>query len=224
MKGNTQPLASLTSLSRYEIVYLMSQKGFAPIFLILTGLVLIVGYTIGNFTATHSITITKIGSNSTPQPISSTNPTTKSPQTLFDYFTKPSATPTSQPPSANPPRSAATTPPADTSALNSIITASGGYSYAGQNLSYTFTFPRDGGDVTGNVGGVCNGSVNGKYDGGDGGNVSGQIPVTCQVGFIKQDYQLNYNGKVFLKDKRVDINWTGDIPFYSKSGSFSLYF
>lgn len=197
----------------------MNQKGFAPILLILTGLLLAVGYTIGNFTATHSVTITKKGSNPTPEPSSTSNPTTKSQQTPFTFLTnliKPSATPTSQPTSQpqsiNAPKSSTT------------ITATGGYSYAGQNLSYTFTFPRDGGDVTGNVGGVCSGPVHGKYDGGDGGNVSGQIPVTCQIGFIKQNYQLNYNGKVYLKDKRVDVDWTGNIPFYSNSGSFNLYF
>lgn len=217
----------------------MNQKGFAPIILILIGLLLAVGYTVGNFTATHSITVTKINSNQSPQPTSSSSPTTKSQQTPFTFLTnliKPSATPTSQPQSqtqvqtqaqnqaTNPPQSSTTTSPIVTPAPSSIITATGGYNYAGQNLTYTFTFPRDGGDVTGNVEGFCSGPVSGKYDGGDGGNVSGQIPVTCQMGFIKQNYQLDYNGKVYLKDKRVDINWTGNVPFSSDSRSFSLYF
>lgn len=194
----------------------MNQRGFAPILLILIGALLAVGYTIGNFTATHSVTITKKGSDPTLEPSSTSNPTTKSQQTPFTFLTnliKPSVAPTSQP-----------TSPITTAVPDSIITATGGYSYAGQNLSYTFTFPRDGGDVTGNVGGICSGPVHGKYDGGEGGNVSGQIPVTCQIGFIKQNYQLDYNGNVYLKDKRVDVDWTGNIPFYSNSGAFSLYF
>lgn len=205
----------------------MNQKGFAPIILILIGLLLAVGYTIGNFTATHSVTITKNGSNPTPEPSSSSNPTTKSQQTPLSFLTdlvKPSVAPTSQPKSSNSPQAATTTSPTAPTVPDLMITASGGYSYAGQNLSYTFTFPRDGGDVTGNVEGFCSGPVHGKYDGGDGGNVSGQIPVTCQMGFIKQNYQLDYNGKVYLKGKRVDVDLTGNIPFSSDSRSFSLYF
>lgn len=222
---HTSLISYLTHLFNYVIVKSMNQKGFTPIILILAGLLLAVGYTIGNFTATHSIIITKINPNLTPQPTPSSNPTTtKSQQTFFTNLTKPSVAPTSQPKLPNSPKTSTTTSPTTAAVPNSIITASGGYSYAGQNLTYTFAFPRDGGDVTGSVSGVCSGPVSGKYDGGDGGNVSGQIPVTCQMGFIKQSYQLNYNGKVYLKDKRVDINWTGNIPFYSNSGAFSLYF
>lgn len=208
----------------------MNEKGFAPILLILAGSLLIIGYTIGNFTGTHSITITKINSDQTSGETSSSNPPEG--QTFFNFLTKPSPTPpqktsingSTQPQSINSPQSTTNTSPTVAPGQNSMITASGGYSYAGQNLTYTFTFPRDGGDVTGNVEGACSGPVHGKYDGGDGGNVSGQIPVTCNLGFIKQNYLLNYTGKVYLKDKRVDINWTGNIPFYSKEGSFSLYF
>lgn len=215
--------------------YSLKEKGFAPILLLIIGLLLVVGYTVGNFTATHSVTITKNGSNPTPQPTPSSNPTTKSQQTPFTFLTnliKPSVAPASQPTSQPQPQTQAqvqaqtqaTNPTTAAPAPNQTITATGGYNYAGQNLSYTFTFPRDGGDVTGNVEGFCSGPVHGRYDGGDGGNVSGQIPVTCQMGFIKQNYQIDYNGKVYLKDKRVDIDWTGNIPFSSDSKSFSLYF
>lgn len=206
----------------------MQEKGFAPLFLILVISLLIVGYTVGNLTANYSITVNKKGSDQTPQPTTSPTPTTKSWQNPFDFFTKPATTPTPQPQtnslSEKSSQSPATTSPTVTPALNSIITASGSYFYAGQSLSYVFTFPKAGGDVTGSVDGVCSGPVSGKYYGGDGGSVSGQIPVTCQMGFINQNYLLNYNGKVYLKDKRVDINWTGNIPFFSNSGSFSLYF
>jgi len=206
----------------------MKEKGFAPLFLILVVSLLTVGYIVGNLAANYSITVTKVGSDQTTQPTSSPNPTTKFQNKLFDFFTKPSATPTSQPQTTpqleKSPQSPTTTSPVIAPALNPMITASGGYSYAGQNLTYIFTFSRGGGDVTGNVDGVCNGPVSGKYNGGDGGSVSGQIPVTCQVGFVNQNYLLNYDGKVYLKDKRVDINWTGNIPFFTNSGSFSLYF
>ncbi|MDD2823171.1 MAG: hypothetical protein PHQ59_03745 [Candidatus Daviesbacteria bacterium] len=206
----------------------MQEKGFAPIFLIFAGLLLIAGYTIGSFTATHSITVTKINPDQTSQPTASPTPTARLENSFFSFFTKPTPTPTPQAQTTSQteksPQSPATTLPTATPALNSIITASGGYSYAGQNLTYSFTFPRNGGDVTGYVTGICTGSVNGKYYGGEGGNVSGQIPATCSVGFMKQSTLINYTGKVYLNEKRVDINWTGNIPFYSGSNSFSLYF
>lgn len=105
-----------------------------------------------------------------------------------------------------------------------MITAAGRYSYLGQYITYNFTFPQEGGDVSGSVSGICNGSVSGKFDGRDGGSTSGTIPVSCHVGLFTQDYQINYNGKVYLIDKRVDLNWTSDIPFLPPSGSLSLYF
>lgn len=77
--------------------------------------------------------------------------------------------------------------------------------------------------MSGSVSGVCNGPISGKFDGGQGGKIQGKTEPSCQIGLLTQNYQINFSGLVYLKDKRIDVNWSGNIP-YQNSGSFSLYF
>ena len=104
------------------------------------------------------------------------------------------------------------------------VTASGEYTYLGQSITYSFNFPKNGGTVSGSVGGVCNGPVTGKFEGGNGGKISGKISGSCGVGILSQNIQADYSGKAYLNTDKIDINWEGNIPFFSNLGSFTLNF
>lgn len=132
----------------------------------------------------------------TPSPISSPNPTSSS-------VVNPSQNPTS----------------------SDVITTSGEYSYLGQGVTYTVSFPKNGGDVHGSLGGMCHDSfINGKFEGGDGGKIQGTIFAWCGIAFLQQRVIANYTGNVYLKDGRIDVNWEGNTQSSWGRGSYTLKF
>lgn len=114
--------------------------------------------------------------------------------------------------------------PSATSYPDKVITAIGKYTYASQSITYNFNFPSYGGDVTGTIEGICKGNVHGRFLGGDGGNIKGSIIGECEVFPLTQNFQVNYNGTVYLNDGRINLTYTGNIPFVGESGNLSLYF
>lgn len=114
----------------------------------------------------------------------------------------------------------------NTSAPTDIITTTGSFSYLGQGVNYTLSFPKNGGDVTGSFDGLCNGSANGNYTGGDGGHVEGNVSGECVVlGFIKQPVDVKYWGNIWLKQGKINLEWEGKTGIYNlNKGSFSLNF
>lgn len=106
-----------------------------------------------------------------------------------------------------------------------IITTSGEYSYLGQGVTYTVSFPKNGGDVHGSLGGLCHDSfINGKFEGGDAGKIEGSLFAWCGIAFIQQRMTASYVGNVYLKDGRINVNWEGNTQFSSGKGSYSLNF
>lgn len=105
-----------------------------------------------------------------------------------------------------------------------IITRSGVLTYSGQSVNYTINVPKDGGQFTGSVSGVCQGSLTGNYDGGEGGKINGQLNPSCGIAFVRQTFNINFDGKLYLKQGKIDLNWEGNIPSTPGKGSFTYNF
>lgn len=105
-----------------------------------------------------------------------------------------------------------------------IVSRSGQYSYSGYTLKYTVNVPKDGGEVTGSLDGVCKGPITGKFEGGEGGSVEGSAKASCGISFITYDLEAKYNGKIYLKEGKIDLDWEGKIPYTKNQGSFTINF
>ncbi|MBI3486189.1 hypothetical protein HY025_04615 [Candidatus Daviesbacteria bacterium] len=116
------------------------------------------------------------------------------------------------------------TPSPVATVIQDTVTKSGEYNYSGQSIKYIVNFPKQAGKITGNLSGTCSGPIDGNFDGKEGGQIEGKVSASCQVAFLKQDFVVNYSGKLYLKDGRADLNWQGNIPFTENHGSFTLNF
>lgn len=105
-----------------------------------------------------------------------------------------------------------------------LIKISDSQSYYGNTIEYNIEFPKNGGSVKGFFKGTCNGDITGNYDGGDGGNITGNAVGGCNILFLKPKVNINYQGNVYLNDKKIAVNWLGEAPFGLKSGSITLTF
>lgn len=105
-----------------------------------------------------------------------------------------------------------------------VVTRFGEYSYSGYTLKYVLNIPKNGGEISGAFSGVCEGPINGSFAGGGGGNVSGDAEANCKVAIFSYKLKANYTGKLYLNEGKVDINWTGEIPYTANSGSLTINF
>lgn len=149
--------------------------------------------------------------NSPPSPLPSVPPNLQ--DSLTSVYSSPSPTPidTSSTPTAVP-------------SQEEIIKISDSQSYYGNTIEYSIEFPRKGGAVKGFFRGTCNGIITGNYAGGDGGNIDGNATGECNILFLKPKINITYQGNVFLGDKKITVNWTGEAPFGLKNGSITLLF
>lgn len=105
-----------------------------------------------------------------------------------------------------------------------MVTRSGEYSYSGHVLKYTLTVPQKGGDINGSFSGVCEGPITGKFAGGNGGNIEGSAQAKCSIAIFSYNLKVNYTGKLYLNEGKVDINWAGEIPYTQNSGNLAIDF
>lgn len=105
-----------------------------------------------------------------------------------------------------------------------IITRSGKYDYQNYQLRYTLHIPKDGGAISGEVSGVCNGPILGDFDGKEGGIVKGVAQANCKIAVFSYHLEGRYTGKLYLKQGKVDLDWVGQIPFTQNHGSFTVGF
>lgn len=105
-----------------------------------------------------------------------------------------------------------------------LITASGAYSYLNQNINYSISFPKSGGDVTGSVQGLCNGPISGKYQGGDGGDITGNATLTCHIALITQQINGTFKGKVYQSQHKIDLTVEGKNPTGVNQANLTINF
>ena len=103
------------------------------------------------------------------------------------------------------------------------VTATGAISgeYGGENRSVTvsMTFPLEGGAVTGNFSGDCDGRIKGTYAGGNGGAISGTGNGSCAYVFPASG---SFSGTVNQSSKTVPVHGSGSVPGFSGEGDLTL--
>lgn len=109
------------------------------------------------------------------------------------------------------------------------IVFSGDFSYSSYKIIFTINAPKAGGDITGSIGGSCEGTINGKAEkpNAEGfapiqGKYSGECKPVPGLGF-KTPASGEFEGKISYKDGRVGINYTNKKPL-EKTGYFELSF
>lgn len=93
------------------------------------------------------------------------------------------------------------------------------------NIPYEFSVPKNGGSVTGSIGGDCSGAPEGNFDGKDGGKVEGTIRGKCTIGpMFSMDIDIKYTGTVLIREKKAFIDYEVQKPFAGQRGSVPIYF
>ena len=105
-----------------------------------------------------------------------------------------------------------------------VITKSGQYTISGQTVTYTVNFPKNGGEVTGSLGGLCSGEIKGDFDGQEGGVFTGSVNPSCGVAFLRFSTNVTFTGNLFLNQGRANLDWQGNIPSTPGSGNVTVNF
>lgn len=105
---------------------------------------------------------------------------------------------------------------------NSLVTASGPYTYQGYSVTVTAEIPLSGGPVSGLISGTCTGNLNGTFDGKDNGGITGTINGVCNPFFFNVPASATFNGTVNKDSKAVPISFTGKGAGFSHDGSMVL--
>lgn len=127
-------------------------------------------------------------------------------------------------PSATTKTSPSPSTPAATPNSPKTIKVGGVYSYFNQNITYSLSFPTTGGDVNGDVTGLCQGKITGKFLGGEEGKIEGVAKADCKISFVTQPLEVNFNGKVYPKDGKMDLNLEGSPLIIPSGTTITLYF
>lgn len=101
-------------------------------------------------------------------------------------------------------------------------TIQGSYEYLNQQVNYSIKIPKNGGDITGKVTGICEGLVTGTYLQGRTPQVEGTVNAKCRMAFISQQASAKFSGKINDGEKKAYLDWVGDGFIAGKRGSVSL--
>ncbi len=107
-----------------------------------------------------------------------------------------------------------------------LIVLQGNFQYSENKIKYTFTFPKKGGEIKGNLEGVCNGTITGNYNGGKENSLIGNFNGSCTAGpilFIKPTFKADFTGDVDQKSGKVQIRYKLTEPI-TDQGSFEMFF
>jgi hypothetical protein len=105
---------------------------------------------------------------------------------------------------------------------NTIVKATGLYSYKNYSITMSIDIPLQGGKVTGTVSGDCNGKVTGSFDGKNNGPISGDITGFCEVTVVPVPAKATFQGVVNKDSKTVPISFSGSAAGLTHDGSMSL--
>ncbi len=103
-------------------------------------------------------------------------------------------------------------------APKNAVTATGVVSNDKGTVTFTLTFPREGGTVTGSFSGDCDGNIKGTYAG-NGGSISGEGKGSCSFVFPASG---NFSGSVNEASKTVNLSGNAKISGFGGEGSLTL--
>lgn len=103
------------------------------------------------------------------------------------------------------------------------VAATGVYTYKDYSATLTLHIPLEGGTVTGDISGVCDGRVTGgSFSGQDNGVISGSLSGSCDPFFVNIPASGSFSGTVNKENKVVPLTVTGTGGGISKTDSMSL--
>jgi len=104
-----------------------------------------------------------------------------------------------------------------------IITAYGTETYEGQTSTYTISFPKEGGVLSGAVAGYCEGDIYGAYDAATR-QVSGTLVGTCQMHGYPVDAEGSFAGIIDTAAGGASGTWEGKSGGVSKADTWEFTF
>ena len=104
------------------------------------------------------------------------------------------------------------------------VTARGTISKDKYSVNITLHFMLEGGSVTGEFSGTCEGNISGHYDGGEGGAISGTAAGSCDPFLVPIPASGTFSGTVDAQNKTIPLTGTGSAAGFSGSGSLTLTF
>jgi len=97
--------------------------------------------------------------------------------------------------------------------------------YPNLSIHYNITIPKNGGDISGNFSGLCNGSIGGRYNGSEGGSILGRAWGSCDIPFLDHAVDISYTGTVFPREGKMNIDWLSHSGVTGENnGSFTQNF
>ncbi len=90
---------------------------------------------------------------------------------------------------------------------NEQITISDEVSYLGQSVDFWVVTPETGRDITGSFFGTCNGTISGKYEGGERGTINGSAKGKCGASIFSLNLTAFFKGKFYLSKNQVELEW-----------------
>jgi hypothetical protein len=105
-------------------------------------------------------------------------------------------------------------------------TASGSVSEGNMTVNFQLSIPQNpgGGEVTGMISGLCQGTIKGFYDGKEAGSINGTVDGSCGYGFWNTKAGGTFAGTVYRKQGRVVLQYEARADKFQKNGNAQLSF
>lgn len=113
------------------------------------------------------------------------------------------------------------TPATPTPSHNTTITAQTSLSTNGKTIYLAFSYPQNGGVITGTISGDCTGTITGQFEDLATRKLSGNGKASCSMGFFSVPAEINFTGKL-LSETEAAINYTVSAMGQVQSGNTML--
>ncbi len=101
--------------------------------------------------------------------------------------------------------------------------SSGIFNFSDHKIKYVFRIPKNGGNISGNLEGVCSGQPIGTYNKTQQ-TISGEFIAKCKAGpldLVNVDIKTTFTGQVNTDQNKIGINWKSTSPV-TEQGWFEL--
>lgn len=105
---------------------------------------------------------------------------------------------------------------------NSLVTATGQYSFNDYSVTVTAKIPLAGGPVIGTMSGTCSGKLRGSFSGKDNGGIEGKVKGSCSPFVVALPAGATFAGSVNKDAKTVPIGFIGKGAGLTHEGSMVL--
>ncbi len=103
------------------------------------------------------------------------------------------------------------------------LVSSGIFNFSDHKIKYVFRIPKNGGNISGSLDGVCVGSPSGTYNQ-QSNTLTGDFSAKCKAGpldLVNVDIKTTFTGQVNTDQNKIGINWKSTSPV-TEQGWFEL--